>query len=395
MTSRKGVVILLVVACVVLFVMPLVAQEKGKETYKIGAIVAVTGKASWLGAPERNTLRMLTEKLNKAGGINDHPIEMIIEDTESDETKTVNAIKKLISKDNVLAVIGPSQTGETMAVIPIVEEAEVPLISCAAGETIILPVKKWVFKTPQSDAQVAEKMFVHMKAHKISKIAIISVTTGFGDQGRKQLKALAPKMGIEIVADETYGPSDTDMTAQLTKIKAAAPQAVVNWSIGPVQSIVPKNLRQLGMTMPFYQSHGFGSIKYVKAAGEAAEGTRFPAGRLLVADVLPDTHPQKQVLASYKKEYLELFPKEEEVSTFGGHAYDAFCILVEALKRAGPNVSADKAGRAKLRDEIEKTKGFVGTAGIFNMTPQDHMGLTTDALEMLTVKDGKFAVLKD
>jgi branched-chain amino acid transport system substrate-binding protein len=389
MMSRKLIGAVCVVVCLAFVLCAVVVSQetpKAKEAYKIGAIVAVTGKASWLGAPERNTLQMLTEKLNAAGGVDGHPIDMIIEDTQSDETKTVNAIKKLISKDNVLAVIGPSQTGTTMAVIPIAEAEQVPLVSCAAGETIVVPVKKWVFKTPQSDAQAAEKMFDDMKAKKISKIAIISVTTGFGDQGRKQLKALAPKMGIEIIADETYGPSDTDMTAQLTKIKAANPQAVVNWSIGPVQSIVPKNMRQLGMTIPFYQSHGFGNIKFAEAAGAAAEGIRFPAGRLLVADDLPDTNAQKKVLTEYKKEYETKF--QEDASTFGGHAYDAFYIIVDALKKSGPD-------RAKLRDEIEKTKNFVGTGGIFNMTPEDHMGLTKDAFEMLVVKDGKFAVLKD
>jgi branched-chain amino acid transport system substrate-binding protein len=336
---------------------------------------------------------MLEEKINASDGIHGRKIEIIIEDTEGDETKSVNAIKKLINKEKVLAVIGPSRTGCTMAVIPIAESSKVPLISCAAGAGIVEPVKKWVFKTPQSDAQAVEKMFEHMKKKKISKIGIITVTTGFGDQGREQLKKLAPKMGITIAADETYGPKDTDMTAQLTKIKAAEVQAVVNWSIGAVQSIVPKNMRQLGMKVPLYQSHGFGNIKFVEAAGEAAEGIRFPAGRLLVAGELAKDHPQYDVLNTYKKEYEEKF--KEEASTFGGHAYDALHIIVGALNNCSPGIKSDEAGRGKLRDEIEKTKGFVGTAGVFNMSPEDHMGLTTDAFEMLVVKDGKFAILKD
>jgi len=218
----------------------------------------------------------------------------------------------------------------------------------------------------------------------ISKIAIITGTTGFGDQGRKQLKKLAPEYGITIVGDETYGPKDTDMTAQLTRIRATDAQAIVNWSIVPAQAIVAKNVRQLGMKIPLFQSHGFGNIKYVEAAGKAAEGIIFPAGRLLAVSTLPDSNPQKEVLLRYKWEYETRFG--EKVSTFGGHAWDALWLVVKALREAGPD-------RGAIRDYIENIKGFVGTGGIFNFSPQDHSGLTKEAFEMLTVKGGKFVVL--
>ncbi|MFQ6066920.1 MAG: ABC transporter substrate-binding protein [bacterium] len=224
-----------------------------------------------------------------------------------------------------------------------------------------------------------------MRELAISKIAIITGTTGFGDQGRKQLKKLAPEFGIEIVADETYGPKDTDMTAQLTKIKATGAQAVVNWSIVPGQVIVAKNMRQLGMEIPLFQSHGFGNIKYAQAAGEAGEGIIFPCGRLLAVDTLPDEHPQKEVLLRYKWEYETKFG--EDVSTFGGHAWDGLQLVITALREVGPD-------REKIRDYLENTKNFVGTGGIFNFSPEDHNGLTKDAFEMLTVKNEKFVVLK-
>lgn len=359
--------------------------RKPAVAYKVGAIFAVTGPAAWLGTPERNTAKMIEEEVNKAGGINGHPLEIIIEDTVGDPTRTVTAAKKLITKDQVLAIVGPSRSGTTMAVIPIVEEAKVPLISCAAAEAIVVPVKSWVFKTPQKDSHAAVRIYETMKLQGISKIAIITGTTGFGDQGRKQLKKLAPELEIEIVADETYGPEDTDMTAQLTKIKASEAQAVVNWSIVPGQVIVAKNMRQLGMKIPLFQSHGFGNIKYAQTAGEAGEGIIFPCGRLLAVDTLADDHPQKEVLAKYKKEYEAKY--EEDVSTFGGHAWDGLHLLIAALKEVGPD-------REKIRDYIENTKNFVGTGGIFNFSPEDHSGLTKDAFEMLTVKNEKFVVLE-
>ncbi len=393
MAKRGTIVAAVVVAVVVILLlvgplsiwrwMPVL--KKPPVTYKVGALFAVTGPAAWLGTPERNTAKMIEEEVNANGGINGHPLEIIIEDTVGDATRTVTAAKKLITKDEVLAIVGPSRSGTTMAVIPIVQEAEIPLISCAAAEAIVLPVKSWVFKTPQKDSDAAVRIYEHMNEEGITQIAIITGTTGFGDQGRQQLKKLAPEFGITIVADETYGPEDTDMTAQLTKIKAREAQAVVNWSIVAGQVIVAKNMRQLGMEIPLYQSHGFGNIKYAETAGEAGEGIIFPGGRLLTVDTLPDDHPQKEVLARYKKEYAAEY--QEDVSTFGGHAWDALQLVIAALKEVGPD-------REKIRAYIENTKNFVGTGGVFNFSPEDHNGLTKEAFEMLVIKDGKFVMLK-
>jgi len=386
MTRKKGLLLFCLVAAGMLLIQGLAfGVSAEKEPYKVGAIFAITGGASWLGEPERNTVRMIEEQINKAGGINGHPLEIIIEDTAGDETRTVTAAKKLITKDEVLAIVGPSRSGTTMAVIPIAEEAEVPLISCAAAEAIVVPVKRWVFKTPQKDSDAAVRIFEYMNEQGISKIAIITGTTSFGDQGRGQLKKLAPEFGITIIADETYGPEDTDMTAQLTKIKASEAEAVVNWSIVAGQVIVAKNMRQLGMEIPLFQSHGFGNIKYAQTAGEAGEGIIFPCGRLLAVDTLLDGHPQKEVLSRYKEEYEAKY--NEDVSTFGGHAWDALQLVIEALEEVGPD-------REKIRDYIENKKGFVGTGGVFNFSPEDHSGLDKYAFEMLTVKNGQFVVVK-
>jgi branched-chain amino acid transport system substrate-binding protein len=357
----------------------------GAEPYVVGAIFAITGPAAWLGEPERNTVKMIEEEINARGGINGHPLQVIVEDTVGEETRTVLAVNKLINKDNVLAIVGPSRSGTTMAIIPIVEKAQVPLISCASAEEIVRPVRPWVFKTAQNDSHGVLKIYDKLKSMNIAKIAVISSTDGYGMEGRKQLKRFAPEYGITIAADETYGPKDTDMTAQLTKIKGTDAQALVNWSIVPGQTTVIKNRRQLGMTMPLFQSPGFGNIKYAQAAGDAADGLMFPALRLLMVEALPEDNPQKALLAGYKKEYEKRF--KADVSTFGGHAYDAIHLVIAALRAVGPD-------RAKIRDHIENTKNFIGTGGVFNFSPDDHVGLTKDALEMYTVKNGSFALMK-
>lgn len=359
-----------------------------KEPYKIGAVFSVTGAASFLGEPEKNTVLMLAEQINRAGGINGRPIEVIIEDSKSDETQAVLAAKKLIEKDKVLAIIGPTTTGESMALIPIVTKAQTPMISVAAGAGITQPVREryWIFKTAQYDTSAVEAIYTYMKKKGISKIGIMTITTGFGDSGRKALLELAPKFGISIVADERYGPKDTDMTAQLTKIKAAGAQAVINWSIGPGQVIVTKNWHALKMGIPLFQSHGWGSKKNIELAGKAAEGVIAPLGRLVIWDKLPDKHPQKALLKKYATDYETKF--KAEPSTFGGHAYDAFMMVVEALKKVGPD-------KKKIRDYIENNiKNWPGTGGIFNMSPSDHCGLDMNSFEMVTVKNGKWEIIK-
>jgi branched-chain amino acid transport system substrate-binding protein len=374
---------LMTLAACLLFGGNVMADTSG-EPIKIGAVFAVTGKASWLGEPERNTVKMIEAEVNAAGGINGRLIEIIVEDTVGLEPNAINAVKKLISKDNVVAIVGPSRSGTTMAIKPIVEEAGIPLVSCAAAEAIVNPMAKWVFKTPQKDSDAAIRIFEHMKASGVTKAAIITGTTGFGAAGRAQLKKHAPDHGIELVADETYGPADTSMEAQITKIKASGAEAVVNWSIVPAQVIVAKNMRQLGMTIPLYQSHGFGNPKFGEACGEAGDGIIFPAGRLLCVETLPDDNAQKALLTAYKSKYEAEFG--DAVSTFGGHAYDALWLVLNAIEAVGTD-------KAKIRDHIENTKGFVGTGGIFNISAEDHCGLQKDAFEMMTVKDGKFVSL--
>jgi len=359
-----------------------------KEPYKIGAVFSITGGGSFLGDPEKKTAEMLADQINKQGGINGHPLELIVVDDETDATKCNLAVKKLIKKDQVPVIIGPTTSGTSLAARGVAEEAQNPLISCAASYKIVTPVEnnKWIFKVAGSDSHVVEKMYDYMKGKGIKKIAVMSVSDGFGASGREELLRLAPECGMEIVADERYGPQDTDLSAQMTKIRSSQPQAIVNWSIGPTQILAVKTWRDLGMdAVPLYQSHGFGNLKNLELAGKAAEGVLLPLARVNVGDLLPDDQPQKKIIMEYKKAYEARY--KEPVSSFGGHAWDSMNLAVAALRAVGPDP-------AKIRDYIENTKGFVGMHGIFNMSPRDHNGLTKNDLEMIVVKDGKWALAK-
>lgn len=358
-----------------------------QQTIKIGSVLSATGPASFLGEPEDKTLRMYVDKINSAGGVDGKKIELVIYDDGGDANKARTFATRLIEDDKVVAMVGGTTTGTTMAMIPVFEEAQVPMISLGGAIEIIDPVRKYVFKTPHTDKMACEKIFENLKQRNLTKIAMISGTDGFGASMRAQCTKVAPNYGIQILAEETYGPRDSDMTAQLTKIKnTAGIQAVVNPGFGQGPAIVTRNYAQLGMTAtPLYQSHGVASKSFIELAGPAAEGVRLPAAALLVADKLPDNDPQKKIVVDYKKTYEDT--AKQPVSTFGGHAYDGLFILVDALKRAN---STDPK---KIRDEIEKTKGFVGTGGVVTMSPTDHLGLDLTAFRMLEVKNGDWSLL--
>jgi branched-chain amino acid transport system substrate-binding protein len=366
-------------------VMAFAGLAAAKEPIKVGTFLAVTGPASFLGDPELKTLNMMIADLNKSGGVLGRKIDLVHYDTAGDANKAKTAAKRLIEDDKVDLIVGGSTTGETMAVIPLVEETGVPFISLAGGVPIVEPVKKWVFKTPHTDKMACAKIFVDMKKRNLTKVALISGTGGFGKSMHAECEKLAPEYGIDLVAKETYGPKDTDMTPQLTKIKGmAGVQAILNADFGQGPAIVTKNVKQLGIALPLYQSHGVASKKFIELAGDAAEGVRLPAAAVLVADKLPDNDPQKKVCMKFKTDFETNF--KAEVSTFGGHAFDGLNMALAAVARVG---GTDKA---KVRDEIEKTAGYIGTAGVVNMSPTDHMGLDLSAFRMLEIRKGDWTL---
>jgi branched-chain amino acid transport system substrate-binding protein len=363
------------------------AAVQAQEPIRIGSFLSVTGPAAFLGDPEQKTLELYVEKLNAAGGVLGRKLELVAYDSAGDAEKARTFAKRLIEQDKVDLIVGGSTTGETMAVVPLIEQAGIPFISLAGAVVIVEPVKKWVFKTPHSDRQACERIFVDMKARGTTRIALISGAGGFDKSMRAQCMQVAKAHGIEIVADESYGAGDTDMTAQLSKIKGTpGVQAVLNCGFGQGPAIVTKNYKQLGIAAPLYQSHGVASKGYIQLAGDAAEGVRLPAAALLVAEALPDSDPQKKVVLGYKRDYESRY--KSDVSTFGGHAYDGLMIAVEALKKAG---GTDKA---KVRDAIESVRGFMGTAGAFNYSPTDHVGLDVAGFRMLEIRKGDWTLAR-
>lgn len=355
------------------------------EPLRIGALFSVTGPASFLGEPEKNTLEMLVKQANARGGVGGRKLELVVYDTQGDVTKSVQLANKLIKNDRVSVIVGPSTTGESMAVIPLAEKGKIPLISCAAGIKITEPVKKWVFKTPANDHVAVDKILIQAGRSKQKNIAIITVSDGFGSSGREQLKAMAGNKGFRIVADEVYGPKDTDMTAQLTKIKSSRPDAIICWGTNPGPAIIARNVKQLGIKTPLYMSHGVASKKFIQLAGaDAAEGIILPAGKLTVFDKLTKNDPQAKLLRDYDQAYRKDFGVE--ASTFGGYAYDAFLLISNALKKGGTP--------AQLRDGLEQSRRVVSISGIFNMSPADHNGLDLSAFEMIRVTKGDWELVK-
>ena len=355
------------------------------DPIKIGSILSVTGPAAFLGDPELKTMQLYVESINKAGGVLGRPLELVHYDDGSDASKANGFAKRLIESDKVDVLVGGTTTGSTMSIVPLVEKAGVPFISLAGAVVVVEPVKKFVFKTPHTDRMAAEKVFEDMRKRNLTKVALFSETSGFGQSGKKETESVAAKYGITLVANETYGPKDTDMSPQLTKIKnTPGVQAVFIFGLGQGPAIATKNYKQLGINLPLYHAHGVGSEEFIKLAGPAANGVRLPAAALLVADKLPDNDAQKPVSVAYTKAYTAKW--NSDISTFGGHAYDGLMIAVEAIKRAG---GTDKA---KVRDAIEATKGYVGTGGVVNMSATDHMGLDLSAFRMLEIKNGDWTL---
>lgn len=356
------------------------------DPIKVGSFLSVTGPASFLGDSELKTLEMYVERINEAGGVIGRPLKLVHYDDAGDASAARNFASRLIRSDRVDIIVGGSTTGTTMAAVPMVEQARIPFISLAGAVVITDPVKPWVFKTPQSDRAAAERVLQDIKSRGLTKVALISGTDGFGRSGREQTLAIADDMGVEIVADVTYSPTDTDMTAQLTRIRnTAGVEAVFNFGFGQSPAIVTRNYSQLGIKLPFYQSHGVASDRFLELLGDAGEGLRLPASPLLVPDSLPDSDPQKAVVQSYKTLYEKRW--DMQVSTFGGYAHDGLMIAVAAIEKAG---STD---REAVRKALESIEGHVGVTGIFNMSSEDHNGLNPDSFRILEVKNGQWKLI--
>ncbi|PLX67803.1 MAG: ABC transporter substrate-binding protein [Denitrovibrio sp.] len=371
----KKVAILLVILC---FSISAFAE------IRLGAMFAVTGPASFLGNPEKLTIEMLVENINKAGGINGEKIKLFVYDTQGREDRAINSLNRLAKKDRVVAIIGPSTTGESLAIKARATGFKIPLISCAASAKIVNPSDLYIYKTPQSDVHVAERIFDYMSSVGIKTIGLITVQNGFGATGRAAMIKIAKDYGITIVADEKYMDKDKDVTVQLSTIKAKKPDAVICWAAGGSPAIVARNAAQLGITN-LYMSHGVASPKFIKLAGDAANGIKLAAGRLGVAEKLPNSDKYKATILEYKKAYEDKY--NTTASPFGGYANDAFVLFKAAYEKAGND-------RTKIAEALQTLTNVTGTTGTYSMTTSDHNGLTKESAIMLEIKDGQFTPMK-
>jgi branched-chain amino acid transport system substrate-binding protein len=360
------------------------------EPVRIGAFFALSGPAATIGTPTKLVAQMVVDKINQDGGINKQPLELVVGDTESDPTKALMVAKRLVENDKVVALIGPTRTDSGMAVKPYIEKAQIPTIMTVGGDPVIsVPPYQWTFKTPQRTSVAVKKIYEYLKKQKLTKVALLTATDGFGKDGLNWLEKLDPESELQVVMSEAFAVTDTDMTPQLVKIKASGAQAVICWTIGPAGARVAKNVKQLGINMPLIQCHGQPDPKYVELAGEAAEGSIMPATKLMVANQLPDSDPQKAVIQDFVHLYKDVYHYDQQypINTHSGYAWDAIYLLANAMRQVG----ADPEG---LRSAIEQTKGYVGISGIYSLSAEDHNGLDTSSMVMVKIENGQWVLLQ-
>ncbi|MCR4266643.1 ABC transporter substrate-binding protein [Nitratireductor sp. ZSWI3] len=349
---------------------------------RIGSFLAVTGQGAFLGDPSRKVLEHFVAETNAAGGVEGRKIELVFYDSRTDAKEAVNFVRRLTTQDKVDLIIGGNTTGETMAVIPFVEQAGIPFISLAGGSVVIDPVKPLVFKTVHTDRISVESILDHARAAGQTKVAALSGPGGFDQSCRTNLVDLVDDYGASIVADEQHGAGDTDMTAQMTNIRAAAPDLMIYCGFGAPSSIVAKNHKQLIASIPLYMTVGAASQDFIDGADGAAEGVYVTGSAVMVADLLKDDDPQAAVSRAFVASYSKAFGSDP--SSFAGHAYDALVLAVDAIKRA--HGTEPKA----LRDAIEATDGLPGINGVYHLSATDHMGLGPKSLILTRVENGRF-----
>ncbi|MBB6281891.1 ABC transporter substrate-binding protein [Geobacillus subterraneus] len=361
-----------------------------EDQIKIGAIFSASGGAAPLGKPEMETIKMLVEQWNKQGGINGKKIKLIAYDDKSDQNEAVLSTKKLIEQDKVKALIGGTISGNSLAMIPLVEKAGIPYISLAASKQIVNPSdgssRHWTFKTAQGDDIVINKLLGFLKEKGWTSVAWLNVANAYGTSGHSEFVHYAPDYGVKAVIEEEFEATVDDAKAMLTRVKKANPQAIIVWGTAQESAVVTKNIRELGIHVPIIASHGVGTKSFIDLAGEAANGVILPAGRILVADQLPDSDPQKETLLTYKEQFEKTY--NYEPTTFGGHAWDAFHLLMNAIKEGGTD-------KEKIRGMLEETTDFVGVSGVFHMSKDNHTGLNADSLVMVQIQGGKFVLAEN
>jgi branched-chain amino acid transport system substrate-binding protein len=356
----------------------------------VGVTLSATGPAASLGIPEKNTFEMLPKTI--AG----EKVNWIVLDDASDTTKAVTNTRKLIAEEKVDVIVGSTITPNSLAMIDVAADAETPMISMAASARIVDPTNpktRWVFKTPQNDALMADAIAVHMKANGVKTMGYIGFSDAYGDGWLQEIKRSAQTAGIKVVAEEKYNRSDTSVTGQVLKLVSANPDAILIGAAGTPGATPQKELVARGYKGKIYQTHGVANPDFLRVVGKDGNGTLLPIGPMLVFEQLPDSNPIKKVAADYIVPYEAKYGKDSR-TTFGGHAYDTYLLLAkavpEALKKGKPGTKEFRAG---LRDALEASN-VVGTHGVFVMGPQEHNGLDNRARVMIRIDNGQWMLTK-
>ena len=361
------------------------AAGSASADINVGVTVSATGPGASLGIPEKNTIALMPKTI--AG----QKVNYIVLDDGSDTTKAVSNTRKLITEDKVDIVLGSTVTPNSLAMIDVVSEAQVPMISMAASAKIVDPVdakRRWVFKTPQNDIQMSLAIASHMKDHGVKTVGFIGFADAYGEGWFGEFSKAAGLKGITVVANERFARNDSSVTAQVLKLQAAKPDAILVAGAGTPAALPQITLKERGYTGLIYQTHGVANEDFLRVGGKNVEGTFLPAGPVLVARQLPVGNPVRASALEYVFAY-ELAYGKGSVSTFGGHAWDAGKLMAAAvpvaLKKAQPGTPEF---RAALRDALENTRNVAGAHGIFNMTPTDHLGLDQRARVMVKIENG-------
>jgi len=379
-----------VIRVLILAIGALVLAAPAGADINIGVTLSATGPAASLGIPEKNTFEMLG-----APTIGGQKINFIVLDDKSDTTEAVKNTRKLIAENAVDAIVGSTITPNSLAMVDVVADTEVPMISMAASARIVDPANPkthWVFKTPQSDSLMADAIAVHMKANGVKTLGYIGFNDAYGDSWLAEIKRSGKTAGIEVVAEEKYNRNDPSVTGQILKLVAAKPDAVLIGASGTPAATPEKELLARGYKGRIYQTHGVANPDFLRVLGKDGNGTILPTGPMLVYEQLPDSNPVKKSAGEYVRLYEAKYGTR---ATFGGHAWDSYLLLSraipEALRKAKPGT---REFRAALRDALEGVKELPGAHGVFVMSPQDHNGLDNRARVMVRIEDGKWVLLK-
>jgi len=367
----------------------------GGDTYKIGALLALTGPYSALGTAEQDAVKVFADTVNAKGGINGHKVDVVVADTGSDESKAVNQFRKLVTQDNVVAVIGPSSSGEGIATKPISLALKTPIIVPASSQDIVTPPAeaKYSFKEFPSTELSLKAQLEYAKSKGWKNVAIIASNNGYGQEPVKTLPSLVGQYGLNLVGSSTFPPASTDVTSQLSSLAGNKPDVTLVWAVNPVNAIVAKNAKAINYPGVLFNSPGAATNEYIKVGGAATEGTLVQGSKIAVPTAIPASDPQYKALQGL----LDAWKKghNDPPSQFAANSWDCMLLLQTALEGGKVQPGDVQTTRDKIRDSLENNvKDVPGINAVYNFSAAAHGPTDIKGLAVLAVKNGKFDLVQ-